>query len=122
MVTKTSNNSSVLVAIAKLETKMDSLTIDVRDLKDGMKSDIEFLKVDKMSRGDAVRIQTEDMVRHDKTDEEVEKQGERITNLEDSRIVYRAQLKVWVLLGGGIWTIITLILGTLIALKLHYNA
>lgn len=119
MATKTSNNSSVLVAIAKLETKMDSLTIDVRDLKDGMKADIEFLKVDKMSRGDAVRIQTEDMVRHDKTEEEVEKQGERITNLEDSRIAYRAQLKVWVLLGGGIWTIITLILGTLIALKIH---
>lgn len=44
---------------------------------------------------------------------------ERITGLEDSRIAYRAQLKVWVLLGGAIWTIFTLILGTLIALKIH---
>lgn len=44
---------------------------------------------------------------------------ERLTNLEDSRIAYRAQLKVWVLLGGAVWTVITLVLGTLIALKIH---
>lgn len=119
MATKPQNNSSVLVAIAKLETKMDSLTIDVRDLKDGMKSDIEMLKVDKMSRSEAVRIQTEDMVRHDKTEDCTKELDIRITGLEDSRIAFKAQLKVWILLGGAVWTIITLILGTLIAIKIH---
>lgn len=119
MATKPQNNSSVLVAIAKLETKMDSLTIDVRDLKDGMKSDIEFLKVDKISRADAVRIQTEDMTRHAIAEDKTEKLGDRIANLEDSRIAYLASLKVWILLGGGAWTVIILILGALIAIKLH---
>lgn len=97
---------------------MDSLTIDVRDLKDGMKSDIEFLKVDKISRADAVRIQTEDMVRHDKTDECTEKLDSRITGLEDSRIAYRASLKVWIFLGGGIWSIATIILSAWISNKI----
>lgn len=108
-----------MVAIAKLETKMDSLTIDVRDLKDGMKSDIEFLKIDKISRADAVRNQTDSMTKIGELEDTLAKNDQRITDLEDSRIAYRAQLKVWVFLGGGVWTVIVLILGALIAIKLH---
>lgn len=111
MALKSSNNSGVLVAIAKIETKLDILTVDVKDLKDGMKADIEFLKVDKISRSDAVRIQTEDLSRHIETEQTVKSQGERILDLEESRISYRAYIQAWVLLGGAAWTLATLLLG-----------
>lgn len=55
-------SSDVLVAIATLETKVDMLSADVRDIKDGTKADIEFLKVDKISRAEAVRINTDQAV------------------------------------------------------------
>lgn len=35
------------------------LRAEVKEIKDGMKADIEFLKNDKISRAEAVRIQTE---------------------------------------------------------------
>lgn len=55
-------SSDVLVAIATLETKVDLLSADVKEIKDGTKSDIEFLKVDKISRAEAVRINTDQAV------------------------------------------------------------
>lgn len=117
MSTKAPNNSSILVAIAKLETKMDGLTIDVRDLKDGMKSDIEFLKVDKISRADAVRNQTEILGQVIDLKEEVKKLQDSVTGLEDSKIGYLAQLKVWVLLGGSVWTLATIVLSVYLTSK-----
>lgn len=45
--------------LVELKTEMVALRDDVRDLKDGVKSDIEFLKNDKISRAEAVRINTD---------------------------------------------------------------
>lgn len=42
--------------LVELKTEMGALRDDVKELKDGMKSDIEFLKTDKISRSEAVRI------------------------------------------------------------------
>lgn len=44
---------------------------------------------------------------------------ERITSLEDSQIAYLAQLKVWVLLGGAVWTLATIAFSVFIAIKIH---
>lgn len=119
MATKPSQNSGVLVAIAKIETKLDILTVDVKDLKDGMKSDIEYLKVDKISRGDAVSMQNEMLGKQVDLEGDFKELKADVVSLQDSRIAYRASLKVWILLGGGVWTIVTLILGTLIELRIH---
>lgn len=107
----------MLVAIAKLETKMDALTSDVRDLKDGMKADIEFLKVDKISRADAVRNQTESLSQIVDLKEQVKTLEDSVTGLEDSKIAYLAQLKVWVLLGGSVWTLATIVLSVYLTNK-----
>jgi hypothetical protein len=116
MATKPPNpNSNVLVAIAKIETKLDILTVDVKDLKDGMKADIEFLKVDKISRADAVRNQTESMSQIMDIESVARDASKRLTNLEDSRISYRAQLKVWIILGGGMWTVATIVFSAWLA-------
>lgn len=119
MTAKTSNNSGVLVAIAKIETKLDILTVDVKDLKDGMKSDIENLKIDKISRSDAVSMQNEMLGKQVDLESDVKELKKDVVSLQDSRISYRASLKVWVLLGGAIWTLTTLILSALIAMKIH---
>lgn len=42
---------------------------------------------------------------------------ERITDLEDSRIAFRASIQVWLLLGGAIWTIVTLLLSIWLSTK-----
>lgn len=57
-------NTDILVAIATLETKVDAMSTDIKEMKDGVKVDIEFLKVDKISRADAVHIQTENQTIH----------------------------------------------------------
>lgn len=119
MATKPSNNSGVLVAIAKIETKLDILTVDVKDLKDGMKADIEYLKVDKISRGDAVNMQNEVLGKLIDLESDVKELKKDVVSLEESRVSYRAQIKVWIFLGGGVWTLATLILSALIAMKLH---
>lgn len=45
--------------MAAVVTSIDTLHSEMKDIKDGMKSDIEFLKTDKISRADAVHIQTD---------------------------------------------------------------
>lgn len=118
MATKLTNNSGVLVAIAKIETKLDILTVDVKDLKDGMKSDIENLKIDKISRGDAISMQNEMLGKQIDLEASVKELKKDVVSLQDSRISYRASLKVWILLGGGIWSIATIFLSVWIATKL----
>lgn len=49
--------------LVELKTEMSGLRDDVKELKDGIKSDIEFLKADKISRADAVRMQTDSLTR-----------------------------------------------------------
>lgn len=51
-------NTDILVAIATIETKVDNLTSEVKEMKDGVKADVEFLKVDKISRAEAVHVNT----------------------------------------------------------------
>lgn len=58
MATKKSN-TDILVAIATIETKIDQMTRDVQEIKDGTKSDIEALKVNKISREEMVHVQTD---------------------------------------------------------------
>lgn len=118
MANKLTNNSGVLVAIAKIETKLDILTVDVKDLKDGMKSDIENLKIDKISRGDAISMQNEMLGKQIDLEASVKELKKDVVSLQDSRISYRASLKVWILLGGGIWSIATIFLSVWIATKL----
>lgn len=48
--------------LVELKTEMVALREDVKDLKDGVKMDIEFLKADKISRAEAVRINTDQQV------------------------------------------------------------
>lgn len=118
MATKPQNNSGVLVAIAKIETKLDILTVDVKDLKDGMKSDIENLKIDKISRGDAISMQNEMLGKQVDLEADVKELKKDVVSLQDSRISYRASLKVWVLLGGGIWSIATILLSVWLTTKI----
>lgn len=118
MAAKLPSNSGVLVAIAKIETKLDILTVDVKDLKDGMKADIETLKVDKISRGDAVSMQNEMLGKQIDLESNMKDLKKDVVSLQDSRISYRAQLKVWVILGGGIWSVATIFLSVWIATKL----
>lgn len=42
---------------------------------------------------------------------------ERITSLEDSQIATQAQIKVWIILGGAVWAIVTLLLGVWLSTK-----
>lgn len=44
---------------------------------------------------------------------------ERITSLEDSQIAYLAQLKVWVLLGGAVWSLAIVVLSVYLAVRIH---
>lgn len=48
--------------LVELKTEMGALRDDVKELKDGVKSDIEFLKTDKISRAEAVRINVDQQV------------------------------------------------------------
>lgn len=59
MTPKKDSNTDILVAIATLETKLDILSEDVSEIKNGTKADIEFLKTDKISRNEMVRINTD---------------------------------------------------------------
>lgn len=118
MAVKPANNSGVLVAIAKIETKLDILTVDVKDLKDGMKADIETLKVDKISRSDAVSMQNEMLGKQVDLESDVKDLKKDVVSLQDSRIAYRASLKVWVLLGGAVWSVATILFTLWISTKL----
>lgn len=118
MAAKPSNNSGLLVAIAKIETKLDILTVDVKDLKDGVKADIENLKVDKISRSDAVSMQNEMLGKQVDLESDVKDLKKDVVSLQDSRIAYRASLKVWILLGGGMWSIATILFTLWISTRL----
>lgn len=57
--TTKNSNTDILVAIGVLQTKVDILSEDIREMKDGTKIDIQFLKDDKVSRAEMVHINTE---------------------------------------------------------------
>ena len=44
---------------AQLKENIVELRNDIKEIKDGVKTDIEFLKADKISRAEAVRIQVD---------------------------------------------------------------
>lgn len=115
------NFLDLLVEVTKVSSKMDGMTVametlnvNMKELRDGTKTDIEFLKTDKISRSEAVRIQTDAMTQHQELEDTVKAQAKEIESLKESRIAFRASLKAWLLVGGAVWTILVLIAGVLI--------
>lgn len=120
------NFLNLLVKVTEVGSKMDGMTVametlntNMKELRDGTKSDIEFLKVDKISRADAVRIQTDAMTAHAELADSVASNSKRITDLEDSRIAYRAQMRLWLIFGGGTWSLILVVLTVYISAHFH---
>jgi hypothetical protein len=85
----------------ELRTKLSDVQDDIREIKDGTAAKLQFLETDKISRSEAVRYQTELVTIT--TDH-----SERITNLEDSRIEYRATIKAWISFVGVVNAIIAI--------------
>jgi len=103
--------------LVELRTTLASVQRDIKEIKDGTSAKISFLETDKLSRSEAVRLNNENLSKHTEYEETLKANDKRITTLEDSRIEYRATIKAWVIIGGGIWTLATIIFSVWLATK-----
>lgn len=108
--TITKDESAILVAIGKLETKVDGLTEDVvaarqeiKDINTGFSARLLNLESNAVSKFQYDQL------------------AERVVALEDNNIALTATLKVWLLLGGGVWSVVLVVISVLLAVHFHTN-
>lgn len=108
----TKDESNILVAIGKIETQMDGLRIDVA----GARAEIKEINTGITAR--LLNLEANSVSKIE-VNPKLDDHDERITNLEDSRIAYKASLKVWVILGGGTWSIAVVAFSVWLATVVH---
>lgn len=84
--------------LVELRTTLTAVQTDIKEIKDGTAAKLQFLETDKLSRAEAVRLNNENLAKHTDFSEQIDTNAKRITDLEDSRIGYRATIKAWVLM------------------------
>jgi chromosome segregation ATPase len=89
--TITKDESNILVAIGKLATQMDGLRTDIASARG---------EIEKINTGITARILNleSNSVSKLEINPKLDEYENRITNLEDSRIEYRATIKAWVIM------------------------
>ncbi len=102
--------------LVELRTTLGAVQNDITEIKNGTAAKLQFLETDKLSRSEAVRLNTENLSKHQEFDDRLNQQGQRIADLEDSRIEYRATIKSWLIMLG----IVQFLFGLGLALFLHY--
>jgi hypothetical protein len=102
--------------LVELRTTLGSVQNDITEIKNGTAAKLQFLEADKLSRAEAVRLSTENLSQHTDFTERIANNAERITDLEESRIEYRATIKSWLIMVG----IVQFLFGVGFALYLHY--
>ena len=103
--------------LVELRTTLGSVQDDITEIKNGTAAKLQFLETDKLSRAEAVRLNTENLSKHQEFDADIVDAKKRLTNLEDSRIEYRATIKAWIILVG----VLNALLGILITVYFHYH-
>ena len=106
------DESNILVAIGKLETQMDGLRVDMAGAR---------IEIKEINTGITARILNleSNSVSKIEINPKLEEYETRITNLETAGASNRGQIKVWVIIGGGVWTISLIFISIFITTHFH---
>jgi hypothetical protein len=109
--TITKDESNILVAIGKIETQMDGLRGDIAGGR---------IEIEKINTGLANRVLNLEgnSVSKLEVNPKLDEYENRITVVESDIASDRASRKVWVIVGGGAWTIATIIFSVWLSTKL----
>lgn len=102
----TRDESNILVAIGKLETKFDSMSVDfarmsveVKDINTGYSARLLNMESNAVSKIEFIQVE--------KTmNEKYEVHDVIIAEILASRAIWRGQVKAWLLVGGGAWSFV----------------
>lgn len=104
------DESNILVAIGKIETQMDGLRgdmaaarVEIKEINTGITARLLNLEANAVSKIEV----------NPKLDE----YEKRITNLETTKATNQATVRPWVIIGGALWTIATIIFSAWLATK-----
>jgi hypothetical protein len=98
------DESNILVAIGKLETMFDGMTAELK----GVRSEVTEIKNGYANRLLQLEGNAVNKIQYDQLED-------RVDALERSRIEYRAMIKAWVIIGGGVWSVTLIVASVLVA-------
>lgn len=85
------DESNILVAIGKMETQMDGLRGDIASAR------IEIKEINTTILARILNLESNSVSKIE-VNPRLDEHDERLTNLEDSRIEYRATMKAWIIM------------------------
>ena len=103
--TVTREESDILVAIGKLETKFDAMSTDLG----GARMEIKEINTGITSRLLNLESNTVMKLQFHQLEGKVDAHDILINELIKSRAVWRGQIQIWVILGGAVWTVLLLL-------------
>lgn len=86
---------------ANMERKIDSLEIGIKEINTGITARLLNLEGNAVNKIQFDQLET------------------RVNILENNGIAQAASIRVWVILGGGVWSVFLVILSVVIAIKIH---